>query len=235
VNIPLEELAARVAELPPRGVPLRVFGDPALGQSACAELTRLGRPGIAAGVAPPKSPTDNARRRLWEPNRFIADLLQARPPGCLADLGCGTGRDAVFAASCGWWVTAVDRLPDAIERAAALAQRYLATPDRIAWQVGDVEHPAFTLAETFDLLYAVRYWDVRILALAQRNLRPGGMLAIETFSVVHRERHGKPADPRRVLDPDELDKALAPLLIDSIEIAETDDAHTVRVTARQPA
>src|SRR3954453_2411191 len=48
--------------------------------------------------------------RLWslEPNAWVAETLADVPPGDAVDLGAGEGRNALWLASRGWRVTAVD-------------------------------------------------------------------------------------------------------------------------------
>lgn len=47
---------------------------------------------------------------VWggEPNRFVAEEFTGAPPGRALDLGAGEGRNAIWLASLGWQVTAVD-------------------------------------------------------------------------------------------------------------------------------
>jgi SAM-dependent methyltransferase len=55
-----------------------------------------------------------------EPISDIADLVEgpnALPPGRALDIGCGTGRNAVYCARRGWQVTGIDDVPLALQRA----------------------------------------------------------------------------------------------------------------------
>ena len=75
------------------------------------------------------------RGRLWEPSASVARWLplierrsadvsedpSPRAAGVLVDLGCGAGRDAVFAAMRGWNVLALDSDAKGLARCAALA------------------------------------------------------------------------------------------------------------------
>jgi 2-polyprenyl-3-methyl-5-hydroxy-6-metoxy-1,4-benzoquinol methylase len=56
--------------------------------------------------------------QLWAatPNRSFAAEAAGLPPGRALDLACGEGRHAIWLASRGWQVTAVDLL-DALVRA----------------------------------------------------------------------------------------------------------------------
>jgi SAM-dependent methyltransferase len=56
-------------------------------------------------------------------------------PGCALDVGCGTGRDAVYLSGRGWSVTGVDSVPRAIDAAKRRAQ---AAGAEVTWVLGDV-------------------------------------------------------------------------------------------------
>ena len=128
--IPEAELKARPYELNPQWVPRFTYGkDP-------------GDPGPA---------NEGDIYRLWRPERYIAELLDDRTPGRVLDLGCGQGRDAVYLADRGWQVTAIDHLPDAIDRARLLQERYAPDTD-IDWRIGDYADVDFA---GFDVLLSV--------------------------------------------------------------------------------
>jgi SAM-dependent methyltransferase len=56
------------------------------------------------------------REQIPQPVVELAEELAASP-GQALDVGCGTGRDAVYLSGRGWMVTGVDSVPRAIERA----------------------------------------------------------------------------------------------------------------------
>src|SRR4051812_935338 len=56
----------------------------------------------------------------YKPVAPLADLIDggpALPAGRALDIGCGTGRDAIFCARHGWQVTGIDDVPLALRRA----------------------------------------------------------------------------------------------------------------------
>jgi SAM-dependent methyltransferase len=55
------------------------------------------------------------------------------------DLGCGSGREAVYLAAQGWQVVAVDRLPEALQRGRDLQRRYAPDSPPIQWVCADLE------------------------------------------------------------------------------------------------
>jgi len=61
---------------------------------------------------------------IWslEPNAWIAATLTGLSPGAAVDLGAGEGRNAIWLASLGWQVTAVDFSGVGLARGAARAK-----------------------------------------------------------------------------------------------------------------
>jgi SAM-dependent methyltransferase len=61
--------------------------------------------------------------RIWERERPAAELValldgpDGLTPGRALDIGCGTGTDSVYLATCGWEVTGVDLVPRALAAA----------------------------------------------------------------------------------------------------------------------
>ncbi len=122
--------------------------------------------------------------RRWEERGFhcaddpvgvLAGELEPLAPGRALDLGCGTGRAALWLADRGWRVTAVDFS----EVALAIGRRH---NEDVAWVLADVreyepESGAFDLAL---VLYMHFPADERrpLLARASRALAPGGTLVV---------------------------------------------------------
>jgi SAM-dependent methyltransferase len=107
-------------------------------------------------------------------------------PGRVLDLGCGPGRNALYLASLGFDVTAVDLSPVAITWAEDRARETGAT---VRFRCAD----AFATAETdpvasYDLIYDSGCFHhlpphrrISYLALVDRVLAPGGHLALACF------------------------------------------------------
>jgi SAM-dependent methyltransferase len=147
---------------------------------------------------------------VWgiEPNRFVAEAFAERPAfGHALDLACGEGRNAIWLASLGWSVTAVDFSGVALERARSLAERAGVVVD---WVLADVagwrpEPGAFDLVLISYL--QVPPGDLRaVVGHAASALRAGGG---ELFMIGHAVRNleegvGGPRDVRVLWDPDTL-------------------------------
>ena len=136
-----------------------------------------------------------ATEQVWSrgPNQFVKAELAELPTGTALDLACGEGRNALWLASRGWDVTAVDFASVAVERG-----RRLARDLPVAWVVGDVltvELPEVDLAVLayLQLPAAERRTAVRVGFGA---LAVGGTLLVVAHDSTNlAEGTGGPQDP----------------------------------------
>jgi SAM-dependent methyltransferase len=118
------------------------------------------------------------------------------------DLAAGRGRHAVFLASRGARVTAVDRDADALAS-------FAATPG-VATRAMDLEGDAWPLAgERFDAIVCVHYLHRPRLPDLMALLAAEGTLIYETFAVGN-EAFGRPSNPAFLLRDGELLALAAP-------------------------
>jgi SAM-dependent methyltransferase len=165
--------------------------------------------------------------RVWsgQPNGALVTETAGLPPGRVLDVGCGEGADAVWLATRGWDVTALDVSGVALERAARHAEQAQVT---VRWvHAGLVE--AALPAGTFDLVSAqypallrTDAHDAEAALLAA--VAPGGTLLVVHHQIVDAEvfkAHG--CDPDDYVSPADV----AALLGDSwrIEVNETRPRH----------
>lgn len=129
----------------------------------------------------------------------VLDLVPTLQPGCALDLGCGYGRAAIYMASLGWQVDAIDFIPEAIKEATERAKivgvdvrfhlaevtslDFLSGPYDFALDVG--------CAHTLDDLDLRRYRDQ-----LHRLLRPDGI-----FLLFARLSNGELPDNNTSADP----------------------------------
>jgi SAM-dependent methyltransferase len=119
---------------------------------------------------------DGARWSGRPNGRFVAEVA-ALPPGRALDVGCGEGADAIWLATQGWTVTAIDVSAVALGRAQEASK---AAGVSVEWISGDVLETAFP-ARSFDLV-SLQYpalpkaaGDRAVRSLID-TVRPGGVL-----------------------------------------------------------
>ncbi|WP_331767109.1 class I SAM-dependent methyltransferase [Embleya sp. NBC_00896] len=116
-----------------------------------------------------------------QPNDRLVETVTALPPGDALDLGCGGGGDALWLASRGWRVTALDVSAVATTRLARQA-RSRGLSDRITARQHDAS--ASLPGLRFDLVTAHYFHTpyaqdrTAILRSAAHLLRPGGRLLV---------------------------------------------------------
>ena len=142
---------------------------------------------------------------LWgdDPNLFVAHHATSLPPGTALDLGCGDGRHAVWLASQGWQVTAVDFSAVALARGAEVAAQAGVT---VTWVEDDVTRwtPAPAAYDLVLLAYLQLPSEVfaPVLRAALAAVAPGGHLLLVGHHTDNLE-HGVGGPPDRDLLQDE--------------------------------
>ena len=160
-----------------------------------------------------------AEKQQWSagPNALIADLLADLPPGDAVDLAAGEGRHALWLASLGWRVTAVDFSGVGLDRGRAQPGG-----DRVTWVTADV---TTWTAESASLdLVLVAYLHVpeaetvTLLTRAVGWLRPGGRLLVLGHDVENIEHGvGGPQEPAILHSVDRLAPVAGLLDVDRLE------------------
>lgn len=117
----------------------------------------------------------------FTPDELVMSTAHHLPPGRALDLACGTGRNALWLASQGWQVTAVDASHVAIE---ILKAKNVSIDARIA----DLERCEFAIEpESWELILICRYLQRDLFDPAKAGVVPGGIL-IATALVSDEER-----------------------------------------------
>jgi SAM-dependent methyltransferase len=137
---------------------------------------------------------------VWSasPNQFVAQALAAKQPGRAVDLAAGEGRNALWLASLGWEVTAIDFSQVALDKGRAVEQSVSAT-HQIRWVRADVT--TWAADGEYDLA-VVAYLQLPEQQRSEAVRRAFGALRVggELFWVAHDstnlvEGTGGPQDP----------------------------------------
>jgi SAM-dependent methyltransferase len=151
----------------------------------------------------------STKDHLWSgaPNGLLVTEAADLPPGQALDMGCGEGGDALWLASRGWLVTAVDISRVALERAAAMAG-----DAKVSWTHADLT--TYTPpAGSFDLVSAMYPAFPHTAEKAVRALlaavAPGGTLIVGGHDLRdwHHD-HNPDFDPAVFYRPDEIAELL---------------------------
>jgi SAM-dependent methyltransferase len=189
---------------------------------------------------------------LWsaEPNRFAAEELGPLPPGRALDLAAGEGRNAIWLASRGWTVTAIDFSAVAIARGRELSGKLTAGEpaagdDRIEWIVADVLQHRPTPAAFDAVLVAYLHLPPdalrAVLAVAATAVAPGGIALVIGHDLANLDGGtGGPQNPDILYTPETVAAALPGLTVERAErvrrpVEGTDGAIDTVVRARRPA
>jgi len=144
------------------------------------------------------------------PNDWLVRHVPAQP-GRALDLACGLGHDAVWLATRGWNVTAIDVSDVALARAAELARHHDVTID---WRCEDLT--AISLPpDTFDLVVVFQFLHRQHLPeQIVQSLAPRGVLVYETFTLDQLHVPGTHLkNPDYLLGPNELLDMFRPLRV----------------------
>lgn len=162
-----------------------------------------------------------------EPNNYLREQLSQLTPGKILFPAEGEGRNAVFAATQGWQVSAFDISANGRSKGLQLAEQLGTTID---YQVGELstmnyqEHQFDAIA----LIYAHFPGDIKssIHQMLNQYLRKGGFVIFEAFSKNHleyiarNEKVGGPKDIESLFSIEEIKADFPDYHI--IELAETE-------------
>lgn len=155
-----------------------------------------------------------------EPNEFFKAQIKSVKPGKLLLPAEGEGRNAIYAASLGWTVTAYDFSEVAkaktLERAASLG---ISRIDYQVYDLGKIKLPG----KEFDavaLIYVHLPMEVRnhLHLQCKQSLKPGGKLIFESFSKDQLKYNtGGPKDSALLHTMSDIHRDFADLRIDDLE------------------
>ena len=215
-SLPAGQLFERLHELPVPGQPLWLCGEaselPSMADRLAARRHEIA--GILSWDAGLQQRLQrqcllqqgSRSRRLWRPAPLLQRFVGQMPawgiaPGRGLDLACGAGRDLVFLAENGWQMTGVDYLPDALGRAARLAQDNRQAVTLLHCDLEKDDRPF--RHQRFDLVCVMRYLHRPLLPWIRQLLNPGGVLVYQTF-MQGCEKISSPRNPNYLLASGEL-------------------------------
>jgi len=177
----------------------------------------------------------STKEYVWaiEPNQFVKAHLGGLEPGDAIDLGAGEGRNAVWLASLGWQVTAVDFSEVALKKGRKLAADHNVSVEFVCADATTYQAPDLVDLVVISYLQ-LQSSDQRVfLEHAKKWLRPGGMV----FVIAHDQSniadgYGGPSSVEVCYSVDDTVEALSGLDITTAEVAKrVVDTSSVRKTA----
>jgi SAM-dependent methyltransferase len=157
------------------------------------------------------------RELVWtaEPNMFVVAELQDLAPGRALDVGAGEGRNAVWLASRGWQVTAVDFSAVGLAKGRRLAQNRGVAVDWVLADVRDYQPEPGCFQ-----LVLIAYLQLReaeldgVLRRAATALAPGGVLLVVGHDLANlTEGTGGPQDPAVLQTAGSITRSLGDLTV----------------------
>jgi len=167
----------------------------------------------------------------FEPNPLLVENCQLLTGGKALDTACGFGANALYVASLGYRVDAVDVSSVALHRAQAEAAR---RGLHVQWVQADLRR-WWVPAGRYDLILVLFYLDRDLLRQATVALRPGGLLyqanRNKRFLTVRPD-----FNPEYLLEPGELRSLARDAGLEILHYSEVppEGAHDSRLIARKP-
>ena len=149
-----------------------------------------------------------------EPAEWLAANLDVIPAGAvILDVASGTGRNALFLASSGYRVHAVDRDADVLDTlvARATARAQISAFGSVTTERIDLENGSVSLGfRRYDVVVVFNYLHRALMPAIVDAVAEPGVLIYETFTL-DQARRGRPRNPAFLLRPGELVALVAPL------------------------
>lgn len=137
------------------------------------------------------------------PSRFLQEIIDSDhwkiSPGRALDVATGKGRNALFLASRGFQVTAIDISSVGFEQGRKQAEE---SSLPVTWLKADLEDVQLDPTE-YDLMVNINYLQRSLIPRIKSALRPGGHVIFETY-LIDQQAAGHPKNPDYLLDHNEL-------------------------------
>ncbi len=159
-----------------------------------------------------------------EPNEFLKNRLSSFTPGKILFAAEGEGRNAVYAASKGWKVSAFDISNEGRKKALQLAEEQGV---QIDYKTGELDALGYKAGEFDGLVLIYAHFNSALRATLHTALgkmvRKGGFVLLEGFSRKHTENQarnehaGGPKDINMMFAPQEIKKDFKEFDIEQLE------------------
>ena len=160
------------------------------------------------------------------PAQFLRDSLPLLPLGHALDVACGRGRNALYLASEGFAVEAIDRDEQALaDLKAAASQQGLASISARAVELEDIARPPEISPARYDVVLGFFYLHRPLFPALLDALKPGGVLIYETFLIDNHLRRQHPRRKEFCLEHNELLNLARGLRVLHYDEGEHADAH----------
>lgn len=176
------------------------------------------------------------------PSRFVTQHLHRLPKGRALDVASGIGRHALYLASHGFEVDAIDRDGESLAKLSAEAARrhltHVETKQVDLERIAD-ERPEFP-ANTYDAIIVCFYLHRPLFPWLLEALKPQGVLLYETFTIDNYVRHRHPRRWEFCLAQNELLRLTSSLRVLSYDEGEHEGGHglgsvfTAQLIAQKP-
>ncbi|MCR9259925.1 MAG: class I SAM-dependent methyltransferase [Pseudomonadaceae bacterium] len=137
----------------------------------------------------------DAQRTPPTPAPWLAGLVDQLPRGDALDLACGRGGNAIYLASRGCSVDAIDISPVGLQLARDAAQ---AAGEKVNFFCQDLSAQPDISAWQYDLIVMFHFMAPALLARLHHALRPGGVLMVEQHLRGYPDAAGPGSDRFRV-------------------------------------
>jgi SAM-dependent methyltransferase len=170
-----------------------------------------------------------------KPHQLLVKAVASLPLGRALDIACGAGRHAIYLASLGWDVTAVDNSSVGVEIA---RQRASEAGVSVEMVVADLEKHSFVIEPShYDLICDFYYLQRDLFAAMKAGLRRGGTF-VGSIHILDEEPRSDSMNPAYLLNPGELQRIFTGWPIDYYNEGRWDDPeHKYRdaeIVARRP-
>jgi dihydroneopterin aldolase len=175
------------------------------------------------------------------PSRFVAQNLNRLPKGRALDVASASGRHALYLASHGFEVDAIDRDGESLAKLSAeAARRHLHVETKeVDLERVTVERPEFP-AHTYDAIIVCFYLHRPLFPSLIEALKPEGVLLYETFTIDNYVRYRHPRRWEFCLAQNELLRLTSSLRVLSYDEGEHEGGHglgsifTAQLIAQKP-